>query len=828
MKKSLKVLLTCLLALVVLFLLAIGFVWINQDKIKQYAVTQLNEQLSAPISVSSIDITFIDQFPKVSLLLNDVSIADPLRPKRNLLKTKRLFIAFNLNDILTQHYNIKLIEADSGYCHLFTNLQNKVNYHIFKETGDAETDLFLELKQIQLRNMNIVYEDLHSKQLHQLDAENMLLSGNFKGKKESLSASGTILVKELKTGSVHLIKNKKMDIDIALDINEATSAYQFSKGNIQVGALALQCKGTITNKPKSTILDISFNAEKIAITDLLELLPGNLSQSITQYKSKGNIYFNGIVKGELSAKKQPNIHLQFGIENGTLSSSDNQIALHHINCKGEYSNGDHQNAKSSYIIIPALAFQLGKGSFSGALNVNDFNNPFISVACKGNTSLQDLIQFTQTSLIEKAEGQLQFTIAIKGLLKNLQSKEGFWGCETDGELTCNASNIVFAGGKKTIEHFETELSIKDKDIAIQHCTAQIDKSDIRIKGALLNVIPYLLSPNQTLTANIDYQSNFINLEHVLLPLPQTANTNNTFALPQLITVNANLSIAELVYHQFNAKMLTGVINWKGKKIETSKLHCNTMKGDITVDGQIENAPDGRFLIASNITCKQVDMYDLFTQCANFGQAEITNQHIRGNLNATVSMLGVWSADMNCDLEKLMATAQLHITNGQLLNYKPLQALSKYIDIDDLNNLKFADLTNTLQIKNKTITIPSMDVKNNALNMTVAGTHTFDNYMDYHLKLKLGDLLAKKYKKKINEFEEASEDEGSSIFISMKGKADNLKFTYDKKQAREKVKEDLKKERTVVKDVWRKELGLDKPMEIKEKTSDSEELEFETE
>ncbi len=828
MKKSLKVLLISLSALLVLFLLAIGFIWLNQDKIKQYAVTQLNEQLSAPISVSTIDITFIDQFPKVSLLLNDVTIADPLRPKRNLLKTKRLFIAFNLNDLLTQHYNIKLIEADSGYCHLFINSQNKANYTILKETDKPGEDLFLELKQIQLRNMKIVYEDLYGKQFHQVEAENILLSGNFKGKKESISAAGSLLVAELKTGSVKLVKNKKMNIDIALDINEATEVYQFSKGNIEVGSLALQCQGTITYKPKSTLLDITFNAEKLSITDLLELLPGSLSQSITQYKSKGNIYFNGSIKGELTAKKQPKIDVQFGIENGTLSASENQIALHNIQCKGEFSNGTAKNLNSAYLILPALSFQLGKGSFTGALNINNFNNPFVSVALKGNTSLQDLIQFTQTSFIEKAEGELQFNIALKGLLKNLQSKEGFLGCETDGQITCNASNIVFANGKKTIEHFEADFTVKDKDLLIHQCNAQIDKSDVRIKGSLLNIVPYLLSSNQTVTANIDYQSNFINLEHFMLPLPQTANNNNTFTLPKSITVNANLSVAELVYHDFKAKTVTGTINWRGKKIETSKLHCNTMKGDITVDGQIENAPDGRFLISSNILCKQVDMYDLFTQCANFGQTEITNQHIRGNLNATIALLGVWNADMNCDLDKLIATAQLHITNGQLLNYKPLQSLSKYIDIDDLNNLKFADLTNTLEIKNKTITVPSMDVKNNALNMTVAGTHTFDNYMDYHLKIKLGDLLAKKHKKKINEFEEETEDEGSSIFISMKGPADNLKFSYDKKQAREKVKEDLKKERSVVKDVWRKELGLDKKTDIKEKTSDSEELEFEAE
>jgi hypothetical protein len=122
----------------------------------------------------------------------------------------------------------------------------------------------------------------------------------------------------------------------------------------------------------------------------------------------------------------------------------------------------------------------------------------------------------------------------------------------------------------------------------------------------------------------------------------------------------------------------------------------------------------------------------------------------------------------------------------------------------------------------------MDVLNNALNLNISGTHTFDNFMDYHLRIKLSELLSKKRRTQTNEFNEEETTEGIFLYLSMKGPADNLKFSYDKKGAREQLKENLKKESEAAKTIWKKELGIEKDETIKEKKTDNNELEFEQE
>lgn len=830
MKKSLKVLLYSLFGLFILLLLLVTLVWLQRDSIKQYAVKQLNEQLSTPVSVSSIDITFIEQFPRVSLLLNDVVIKDPLRTKRNLLEAKRLFFAFNVYDILTEQYNIKLIEADSGHCHLFMDAKGNPNYTILKETSSESDDIFLSLKHIALSNMNIVFENPENKQYYDIDARDLIISGDFKGKKESLSASGELIVNKVKAG-IQLLKNKDITIDIALNIDESQSLYNLKKGNIKLGSLNLECNGNITQRSKSTLLDLSFTAQKLAITDLLELLPGNMSHAIKDYTSEGKIYFNGLVKGEVSQHKQPEINLQFGVENGTLTAKKEGISLQHINCKGEFTNGVRHNLVTSTLTIPKLSFQLGSGQIEGLLTISNFDNPTIQLALKGTSSLTDVIRFTQSGWIEKADGNIVFDLSINGNLNQLKTQQGFMNAETRGQISVNGTNIVFKKGNKTIEQIETDFSLNGKDLTINNFKAAINQSDIEIRGTLENIIPYLLSEKQPLTANISYKSNYINLEHLTMPIPAQpevdANTSNV-ALPEFLTVNANIDVSQLVFHTFQAGKINGMINWKGKRIETQGIQLETMKGKVMIKGTIENSSDGNFHVRTSIDCKQTDMFELFKQCNNFGQTAITDKHIRGNLTASVDMIGEWDKKLNCNLDKLYASGDIHITNGQLLNYAPLDALSKYVSIDDLRNLKFADLKNRIEISKRTIRIPSMDVLNNALNLNLSGTHTFDNYMDYHLRIKLSELLSKKRKSVTNEYNEEETSEGIFLYLSMKGPADNLKFTYDKKGAREQLKENLKKESEAAKSIWKKELGIEKDETIKEKKTDSDELEFEQE
>ena len=105
----------------------------------------------------------------------------------------------------------------------------------------------------------------------------------------------------------------------------------------------------------------------------------------------------------------------------------------------------------------------------------------------------------------------------------------------------------------------------------------------------------------------------------------------------------------------------------------------------------------------------------------------------------------------------------------------------------------------------------MEIKSSALNLSISGVHTFNNEIDYKIKMLLSDLLANKMKRNKKENEEFGkvEDDGTgktNLFLSMTGTVDNPVIKYDRKSAVEKIKQDFKKERQNLKTILREEFG----------------------
>ncbi|TAE79897.1 MAG: hypothetical protein EAY81_10895, partial [Bacteroidetes bacterium] len=341
-------------------------------------------------------------------------------------------------------------------------------------------------------------------------------------------------------------------------------------------------------------------------------------------------------------------------------------------------------------------------------------------------------------------------------------------------------------------------------------------------------IPYVLLDNQVLIADILYQSDFIDLNHFMFSGVEnkTKNEEQGFELADNVVLHAVVEAGKFKYNQFMAQKTTAVINWTGKQIKVEDFVSEALDGKITLDGQVENAPDGRFLMSVSANLIHINMNQFFKVCNNFGQTELTDKNIQGYLEGTVDMASVWSNNLACDLNKLYVLANIQLDNGELNGFKPLESLSKYIDVAELRNVKFATLKNTIQIKDKTIVIPTFEIKNSALNITMQGTHTLENFLDYKLKVRLNDLLNKKRKPMENEFNEETTEGGANLYLSMKGPIDNIKVTHDRRETKKQLKQDIKIEKQNIKEIIKKELGITPENTIKQKEKDSDELEFE--
>jgi hypothetical protein len=203
---------------------------------------------------------------------------------------------------------------------------------------------------------------------------------------------------------------------------------------------------------------------------------------------------------------------------------------------------------------------------------------------------------------------------------------------------------------------------------------------------------------------------------------------------------------------------------------------------------------------------------MFEQFENFGQTAITSKNIKGTATAKINFASILEPSLKMDMDKLYAGIDMTIENGELNNVESMKSLSRFIELKDLENVKFATLKNQFEIKNQVITIPKMEVKSNAINITASGTHSFKNEINYRIKLSLNELLSKKAKKAKKENEEFGEiaDDGlgrTNIFLLMTGTIDNPDIKYDSKGAIQNIKQDLKVEKQTLKTILKEEFGL---------------------
>jgi len=94
-------------------------------------------------------------------------------------------------------------------------------------------------------------------------------------------------------------------------------------------------------------------------------------------------------------------------------------------------------------------------------------------------------------------------------------------------------------------------------------------------------------------------------------------------------------------------------------------------------------------------------------------------------------------------EKLKVLAGMDITDGELNNFEMLENFAFALKADDLDKIRFTRLQNFFEITDETLYIPVMFVQSSALNLELSGSHTFNNYLDYFIKVNAGQAIANK-------------------------------------------------------------------------------------
>ncbi len=811
LKKPLIILFSVLAGL---FLLAITSALLLGPRIKDLVVEQINQQLSTPIKVDAIAFSFLKKFPYASIDFSGVTATGSKVSGNNkpLLEARHVFLQFNLFDVFGDELHLKKITVEEAALVIFTDENGMNNYDIFKKKQGKDGSFKLELESVDFDHVNVMMRDVKGERDYNADVLHANLSGQFTEDVYELNTKGDLFVTHCRINKTNYLDHKNTTLTLSIQINSKAGTYDIISSTLKVEEINLAVNGHIRDESEGVRTDLTIESKEAGLKELLSLIPGLYIEKLKDYKYAGEIYFKMQINGVSSSLSTPLISASFGTSNTSLSPKSSDYKLNNIRFNGTYISRISASRPVSKITLNNLSATLEGQPLSASLTVEDFSNPFISLTAKSTINLEVLSRFYMPDTLESISGLLSVNAQIKGRSNDRSS----W--LSDGNVTLKNVSFIIKEKPISFTGFNGDFSLKGSRLSVNDFKGNAAGSDFTANGVFENVYGFLLTKEEVISGRANISSRNLDLNELLEDKSQTTSTDTTYRLnfdPRLnLALNVNIGI--LSFRKFQAWQMKGNITLKDKILNTSDLSFKACEGTILMDGTMDASSQDSILIACNADIKKIDMSQMFYQMGNFGQEIITDKNLKGKVTANIQFASTWSKTLFCNFDRIYSKSNLTIENGELVNFEPMLALSKYVKGADFKNIKFNTLKNQIEIRNQLITIPTMEIKSSAMDVTASGTHSFNNIVDYHFQLYLSQLLGKKVRDQSTEFG-TIEDDGLGrmrIFINMKGLASNPKITYDRKGIEQKIQQDIKDEKQNLKNILKQEFGWFKKDSIK--------------
>jgi hypothetical protein len=821
MKLAIKILKTTILLLIMAVVILFSSSILLQDKVAEIILSSLNKNITTKIDIGSFSFSLLKKFPRASLSLNNVIVlSSPGIDKASfkdintdtLLVAETVLVEFKITDLIKQVYDIDRIAIRKGTISLFSDSTGRVNYSITKDgTGSDKTDLTINLKRIILSELKFSYTNLAIELNINGDIQKGRLSSRISRDIITINAKSELLVKNLQQNSIKITNPFYAAMEVKME--DSDEGILLKKGDLSVEGLQFGITGSVSSDDD---LDLTFSGKNIDLSKIIKYLPSGDKSMLNNYEVAGNLQLNTKITGRLSKTINPHIELYGILSNGEIMDTKKSIAVKNVSFTGYYSNGNKNNSKTAVASLKDIKALIGSADYYGNITITNFTKPITEIDFKGRIFPGELKEFFGIENISASSGFCDL---------DLKLKTDFWPKDSidikdivklKPEILSkfNDFSIVLKNNKLAVENVNGEITFL-QNLSAKNLHFLYKGQTVVVDGKFINLPEWIAGERVTLNAEADIYFDKLNLDTFFTDSsPQTRKevVEAAIEMPDDLNFNLNLKIDSLIYLKLPSSDLSANLKYQKGLLTFKSLKMKSLGGVISGDGFVAQNKDKSYMAKGDFTVSEINIKKAFYTFKNFGQSFIKSENLDGNLTGSLTLLTPLDSLFNPVLKSLVAEGNYLISNGELTDFEPVKELSSFIELSELENIRFEKLKNEFFIRNNFIYIPQMEVNSSAADLSVNGKHSFDNIYEYHIKIRLSEILSKKRKKNFNNNTEFGviEDDGlgrTSLLLKVESKGDDIKVGYDVKAAGDKVKASLKSERKTLRTILNEEYGF---------------------
>ncbi|MCW3463659.1 AsmA-like C-terminal region-containing protein [Chitinophaga nivalis] len=756
LKKLLKIV---AITLVVLLLAAIAIPYFFKDKIIARVKTELNKRLTAQVDFKDVDISLLRRFPRLAVGLEDLRVTGTGEfAADTLLAVKQIDVALNLMSVIKGDkmdiYNIALSQPR---IHAIVHKNGAANWNITKpDTTQAnpadtsKTRFALSLQQYKIEDAYISYDDQQGNMQLIVEGLTHKGKGDFTQDQFTLETNTTADGITFRYGLIPYLSKVKTKLDAAIQIDNTTSTYTLKDSKAAINNLELALQGFFKLVNDSTYgMDLSLKAPSTNFKDILSLVPAVYKTDFDKIKTSGTAAFSGFVKGNYSPKQLPAFGLDLQVKDGFFQYPDLPKPVKNIQIAMKVSNPD---GIPDHTIVDMSSGHLEMDNTPldlRALVKTPVSDLYVDAAAKGKLDLSKITQFVKLENGTALTGLLDADITAKGNMSAIEKQQydRFYAAGT-----LQLSNMLYKSKDYPdgVKINNLSLQFNPKNVTVKDLNGHYLGTNFSANGEVNNLLAYTLK-NAPLDGKLNFRADEINLNKWMgtaaTPASGTAansaaaKKDSAAAMPFAVPANLNVALLANVdkihYDKADLSNLSGNLLVKDETVTMQQLKANGLQGTLEINGSYSTKaskinPD--INMAYNV--QNLDVQQTFNTFNTVQLLMPIGKFLSGKINSQFAVHGKLGRDMMPELKTLTGEGNLLLVQGFLKQFAPVDQLASTLNIAQLKDLSLRDIKNYFAFENGRVKVNPFKVVVNGVRMDIAGSHGFDQSLDYTLQLAL--------------------------------------------------------------------------------------------
>jgi hypothetical protein len=743
MKKFLKIFATLvLIILVLLFILPFAF----RGKIMKIAKEQINSSLNAKADFNKLSLSLFRHFPNVSVGVSDLYIAGINDFEGDtLFSANSIEVAVDLiSAIKMENIKIKRIFVDKPRVFARVLSDGRVNWDIVKETGPETADTTtselnpkIELKQFEIRNAFIRYDDDESKIYTTLKDVDFEMTGDLSQDFTTLSINSTTGLLNVVYDGIRYLKDASLAVDMDVDADLKNWVYTLKNNSFNLNDLVLKFDGTVgMPNDEDMVFDLKYGLEKTDFKPLLSLIPAIYMKDFGNIKTSGQLQLNGIVKGTYNEKSMPNVALVMKVDNAMFKYPDLPKSADHIGIDVNLFFDGLQNDNST-VDVNKFHVELGGNPVDLTMNIK---TPVSDMHVNGSlgmdlnlATLNDVIPLDSTTLT----GEIKAGLDFMGFLSDIE-KEQYEKFKANGNV--EIKDLVYSSPDLpgTLNIKGTSLTFSPQFLDVKNFDAVMGKSDFHVSGKLEDFIPYVFK-NATIRGNFIFTSGVLDLNEFMTSTETTTEEADTVPLT-LVEIPGNIDfklisrIDKMYYDKLVIENTIGTILVKDSRVMLDGLRMNMLDGIMQLSGEYNTRDIKNPMVDFDFKASAIDIPSAFNAFTTLQKFAPLAQKAVGKVSLNMKYSSFLDEHMMPLMKSIIGKGNFTSDQIGLKSSSTFDKIGKALKSSAFNNLTLSNLGVNFEIRDGRLMINPFETKMGSTTMLIGGDQGLDQTMNYTIAM----------------------------------------------------------------------------------------------